>query len=248
MLETGQAERAVELLIGRAGGEELRLIPGGWRVHFLELLTRCWLALDRRDEAERAARLAETTAEAARLPLATAWADRAAAAVALHSGDTALASERALSSADAARRVGAPIEDALSRTLAGRALAHAGERERAVAQLQQAAAAADACGAWRYRASAERELGKLGRRPHRRSRAGETNGTSIASLTERELQVGRLVVDRRTNAEIAAELFLSQKTIEAHLHNIFRKLGVSTRVEVARTLERAKDGARARPR
>jgi ATP/maltotriose-dependent transcriptional regulator MalT len=248
LLETRQPERAVELLLGRVGGEELTLIPGGWRAYCLELLTRCWLALDRLDEAERAARLAEATAAAARLPLATAWADRGAAAVALHAGHTSLAIERALASADAAQEVGAPIEDALSRTLAGRALAHAGERERAVAELQHAAAACDACGALRYRASAERELGKLGRRPHRRTRAGETDGTSIASLTERELQVARLVVDRRTNAEIASELFLSRKTIEAHLRNSFRKVGVSTRVELARAMERAEDGARTRSR
>ena len=55
LLETGQPDRAVELLLGRAGGEELTLIPGGWRAYCLELLTRCWLALDRRSEAERAA-------------------------------------------------------------------------------------------------------------------------------------------------------------------------------------------------
>ena len=45
LLETGQPDRAVELLLGRAGGEELTLIPGGWRAYCLELLTRCWLAL-----------------------------------------------------------------------------------------------------------------------------------------------------------------------------------------------------------
>jgi DNA-binding CsgD family transcriptional regulator len=46
----------------------------------------------------------------------------------------------------------------------------------------------------------------------------------MGSLTERELQVARLVVDRRTNPEIAAELFLSQKTVETHLRNIFHKM------------------------
>jgi DNA-binding CsgD family transcriptional regulator len=243
LLETEQPLGAVELLLGRAGGEELTLIPGGWRVYCLELLTRCWLALDSRSEAERAAALAEATATEVRVPLATAWADRAAAAVALSSGDTARAIDRALASADAAQEVGAPIESALSRTLAGRALAQAGESDRAVALLQRAAAAFDACGALRYRENAERELGKLGHRPHRRTRAGKTDGTAIESLTERELQVARLVVDRKTNPEIATQLFLSQKTVEHHLRHIFRKIDVSSRVELARAVERADEAA-----
>ena len=44
--------------------------------------------------------------------------------------------------------------------------------------------------------------------------------------------MARLVVDRKTNPEIAAELFLSQKTVETHLRNIFNKLGVADRVEI----------------
>ena len=245
LLETRQPERAVELLLERAGGEELTLIPGGWRAYCLELLTRCWLALDRPKEAERAAGLAEFTAAAVQLPLAAAWADRAAAAVALQSGDPSRAAERALTSSDAAHDVGAPIESALSLVLAGRALAQAGQTIRAVAKLQRAAAAFDACGAVRYRESAERELGKLGRRPHRRTRRGKVDGDGIDRLTERELQVARLVVDRKTNPEIAAELFLSQKTVETHLRNIFHKVDVSTRVQLARVVEHADNGSRA---
>jgi ATP/maltotriose-dependent transcriptional regulator MalT len=247
LFETGQPDRAVELLLGRAGGEELTLIPGSWRSYWLELLTRCWLALDRPGEAERAAGLAEVTAAAMRLPLPTAWADRAAAAVALQAGDTARATDRALASADAAQEVGAPIEAALSRTLAGRALAQAGQTNRAVAELERAAAALDACGALRYRQSAERELGKLGHRPHRRTRPGKPDGSGTESLTERELQVARLVVDRKTNPEIAGELFLSQKTVETHLRNIFHKVGVTTRVALARAVERADRTGSTRP-
>jgi DNA-binding NarL/FixJ family response regulator len=237
--ETGEPARAVEVLVGHAGGEELMLIPGGWRAYCLELLTRCWLALNRRGEAERASRLAEATAAAVQLPLATAWADRAAAAIALDSGDASRAVERALASVDAADEAGAPIEAALSRSLAGHALACARESERAVAELRRAAAEFEACGALRYRDSAERELGKLGHRPHRRTRPGRDGGMTVASLTERELQVARLVVDRKTNPEIAAELFLSHKTVESHIRNIFRKLDVSSRIHVALAVDRA---------
>jgi DNA-binding CsgD family transcriptional regulator len=239
LLETGQPAEAVESLLGSAGGEELTLIPGGWRTYCLELLTRCWLALDRRDKAEGAAACAEATAAAVRLPLPVAWSDRAAAAVALHAGDPARAAERALASAVAAEHAGAPIEAALSRTLAGCALARLGQRDRAVAELERAAAAFDQCGALRYRDEAERELGKLGRRTHRRTRSGKADGIGVESLTERELQIARLLVDRKTNPEIAAELFLSQKTVETHIHNMFRKLGGASRVEIARAVERA---------
>ena len=61
----------------------------------------------------------------------------------------------------------------------------------------------------------------------------------VGSLTERELQVARFVVDRKTNNEIAAELFLSQKTVETHMRNIFNKLGVAQRAAVARAVEQA---------
>jgi DNA-binding NarL/FixJ family response regulator len=243
LLETQEPVRAVELLLGSAGGQELSRIPGSWRVYCLELLTRCWLALDRPLEAGRAAGLAEVTAAAMRLPLATAWADRAVAAVALQSGDALRAAESALVSADAAEDVGAPIEAALSRALAGRALAEAGQAAQAVVELQRAAGAFDACGALRYREAAERELGKLGHRPHRRTRPGKNDGTGIDLLTERELQVARLVVDRKTNPQIAAELFLSQKTVETHLRHIFHKIDVASRVELARAVERADNGA-----
>jgi DNA-binding CsgD family transcriptional regulator len=80
----------------------------------------------------------------------------------------------------------------------------------------------------------------LGARPHRRTRPGRRDaGAGIDALTGRELEVARLVVDRKTNAQIAAELYLSPKTVETHMRNLFHKLSVSSRVEVARVIERA---------
>jgi DNA-binding CsgD family transcriptional regulator len=242
--ETGDPARAVDTLTRSSGGEGLVLIPGVWRVRSLELLTRCWLTLGHRDEATQAAARAEATAARLNLRVARSMADRATAAVALETGDAAIAADRALASAAAADQVGMPVEAALARTLAGRALARAGRREHAIDELQHAATELHACGARRYRDAAEQELRRLGRHVHRRTRPGHADATGIATLTERERQVASLVVDRKTNPEIAQALFLSPKTVETHLRNIFRKLDVSSRVELARAVERAN---RARP-
>ena len=67
----------------------------------------------------------------------------------------------------------------------------------------------------------------------------ERDGGGVDALTQRELEIARRIVDRRTNRQIAEELFLSPKTVETHIRNIFGKLGADSRVEVARIVERA---------
>ena len=237
LVEAGDAARARDELLDASGDEELTRLPTGWRPEAFELLTRAMLASGNADAAAAAAQNSASASQG--LPMHAAVADRAAAALALDGGDAELAAVRGLASAAACERVGAPIEAALSRMLAGRALAQADERERAAAEFTSAAAAFEECGAIARRDSADLELGKLGRRVHRRTRAGKADGTGIETLTERELEVARLVVDRKTNAQIAADLFLSPKTVETHIRHLFQKLEVSSRVEVARVVERA---------
>jgi DNA-binding NarL/FixJ family response regulator len=235
LLEAGEPASASDMLLS-AGGEEMSMIPAAWRPIWLEALTQSQLALDRVADAKRIATHMEAIA-ASGTPRGRFLADRAGAAVALAGNKAAAAAERALASATRAAELGARIDAALSRTLAGRALAQAEDSSRAITELEEAAREFDACGVPRYRDRAERELGRLGHRVHRRTRAGKADGAGVETLTGRELDVARLVVDRRTNPEIAAELFLSVKTVETHMRNIFRKLDVNSRVEVARVVE-----------
>ncbi|MBO1330424.1 AAA family ATPase [Streptomyces sp. VRA16 Mangrove soil] len=58
----------------------------------------------------------------------------------------------------------------------------------------------------------------------------------VPALTERELSVAHLVAGGRTNQEAAAELYISQKTVEYHLSNIYAKLGISSRRRLADAL------------
>jgi DNA-binding NarL/FixJ family response regulator len=80
-----------------------------------------------------------------------------------------------------------------------------------------------AMGAKAFAERAARELRATGEHPRKRS-AQPTD-----ELTAQELHVARLVATGATSREVAAQLFLSPRTIEAHLRSIFRKLGITSR-------------------
>jgi ATP/maltotriose-dependent transcriptional regulator MalT len=243
LFEVGQAARAADMIVEVYGGEDVPLSPPRGRPEVFELLAQAQAASGRLDAAARTVDRSRQSADALGRPLFTATADRTAAAVALEAGDPAAAAELALRSAEMSDEIGAVLHAARARLIAGRALAATGDGEAAAQVLTHAAATYGLCGAIARRDEAERELRKLGnRRLHRRTQPGARDGDGVASLTERELEVARLIVDRRTNAEIAATLFLSQKTVESHVRNLFHKLGVSSRTDVARTVERAERG------
>lgn len=241
LLELGDAEAALGLLLSSVGGEDVPLLAGGWRAHFLEVLTRCHLALGDLEGARLTVERLEIEAAGHGLMLTRLMADRAGAEVALTERDADRAVILARSAVAAAEQIGARAHAAPARALLGKALAASEATDEAIAELETAAVEFEALGALRYRDKVEADLRLLGHATtHRRSTKGQGGTFGVESLTGRELEVAELVLDRRTNREIAEELFLSTKTVETHMRHIFEKLGVSSRVEVARALTRSR--------
>jgi DNA-binding CsgD family transcriptional regulator len=111
----------------------------------------------------------------------------------------------------------------------------AAEGEAAASRLRQAAELARQVGA--------RPLAERIARQARRARVslpvpGPAPAPSRFGLTERELEVLRLLADGRGNRDIASELFISPKTASVHVSNILGKLGVATRTEAAAVTHR----------
>ncbi len=64
----------------------------------------------------------------------------------------------------------------------------------------------------------------------------------VAELTDGQRRLLRLVAGGATNREIAAQLFLSVRTVEYHLHKIYTRLGISSRVALTRELSASAAG------
>lgn len=163
----------------------------------------------------------ESTADAFGVPTLQATAASARGRVQLAAGDVAAAVATLREALRRWRALEVPYEVATTRTVLGQALRRAGDEEAAQESFAAARALFDQIGA-------RLAAGEVG------ADAPDTVESPTVTrlpggLSPREAEVLRLVAAGRSNKEIAAELYLSVKTVSRHLSNIFAKIGVSSR-------------------
>ena len=124
------------------------------------------------------------------------------------------------------------FETARTQLAYGSYLRRARKRVQAREQLRAAMGIFDTLGAGPWSEMARHELAATGETARRR------NPATIDELTPQELQIALRVAEGRTTRETAAALFLSPKTIEHHLHNVYRKLAISSRRELVEAMTR----------
>jgi DNA-binding CsgD family transcriptional regulator len=196
------------------------------------VFVRAAIAAGRLEDAERSVADAVDRAAELGLPVPAVRADCARGELLLARGEPARAAELAAGAAATAEGLPAPLDALDAQFLAGRALAAAGEAEQAKTVLQQVVAVAARGGALRLRGLAARELRRLGTRPSaeaQRARPGE--------LTARERDVAVLVAEGRSNKQVAASLYVSEKTVRNTLTRVYAKLDVHSRTQLVRELK-----------
>jgi ATP/maltotriose-dependent transcriptional regulator MalT len=183
------------------------------------------------NDVERASSIAErmrrqSTALGQQLGLA--WADACDALVEMLRGNAAPAVEKLRGAAEALDAIPYVGDAARLRRQLARALAETGDRDGAMRELRRAHEVFAHLGAARELDATREQLRELGARPPTRSTAH-----GVGTLTAREVEIVRLVAARRSNKEIGAALGISARTVSTHLSNIFGKLGVESRGELA---------------
>jgi DNA-binding CsgD family transcriptional regulator len=222
-LGLGRPEEALERLGSLEAAGPGRGHPLVWLFAIPDLVE----AALRSDQIERAqAGLAtfEAWASASKLPWALAALNRCQGMLSSGTAAVAQLEDAVALDADGAR----PFDGARSRLLLGELLRRQRQRTAARPHLRAALEAFERIGAAPWAERAATELRASGETARRRdpSAAGE--------LTPQEHQIARLVADGGTNKDVAAQLFISPRTVDYHLRKVFAKLGLSSRAELRR--------------
>ena len=193
-----------------------------------------WDALDR---IEAAVRAGETDAAREWLAAFEPWAAASAApwgeAVILHcrallAADASDAERLFVAALEAHDRAGRPFERARTELAFGELLRRDRRRTDARRHLRAAAERFEALGAQLWAQRAHTELRATGQTARKR------DPSTLDQLTAQEVQIAQLVAEGHTNRDVAGRLFLSPRTIDFHLRNVFRKLEITSRTELAR--------------
>jgi len=203
--------------------------PGifNWRASEIDALT----AMARLGEAEAALREFEAACSEVPVPSALLMLARCEGNLAAARGDRSGAEASFRRGHVLAPRVAMPLELGLLHLDDGRRLRQVGRRSEAVGQLEKA----------------HRLFSDLGADPYVRQCADELELLQVSAtpespevtlgLSRAEMAVARLVATGLTNREVAAELYVSVKTVEYHLRNSFIKLDITSRRQLASLLQ-----------
>jgi DNA-binding CsgD family transcriptional regulator len=209
-----RAERAAD---ARGLGEPSRR---EWRADFIDAL----LELGRVDDAADLVANWETAAARFGRERVLAQAIRCRGLVTAARGELSMAAELLQQAIDRHEAVGDPFGRARALLALGVVRRRARQKRTARAALEAAVAGFETLGAAGWVATVRAELARIGGRQR------------MEGLSPAELGVATLVVEGRTNREIASALFLSERTVGGHLTHIYAKLGVRSRTELARKL------------
>jgi DNA-binding CsgD family transcriptional regulator len=227
-LARGEYEEAI-----RTGEEALALADQTgypmWGVHrVLPVIAESYLWLRHLDGARRTGERLRRDAERLGHRLGLAWADACDALVAWLGSDSELGAVLLRQAAEQLEAVPfMPDATRLRRQLAGR-LAEIGDRDAAVSELRLVHDRLLYLGAEQELRKARLQFREMGLRPPPR---GNTRTQGV--LTEREQAVAALVAERASSKAIAQKLGVARRTVDAHLTNIYRKLNIHTRIELA---------------
>lgn len=221
----------VATLLRAGGGPGLPGVPPVHRAVCYAALVHAELSRDRQAAAaDWLHRLESSARHVPELLRPAGYALLARARLLLATGQPVAAQPLASEAAATFTRAGAALDIARCDLITGLAATRLGRRAQALSDLKRAQVAFADAGAPGLHRAAVRALRRLGHR------TGYADAGS--PLTDRESEVARLVAAGHTNAQVAARLALSPRTVDAHLRHIFEKLGVANRTALAAAVTR----------